>query len=79
MTDTAPTRASAGARIAAGLAARPRPHHGERLAGAYRPDPALDALLADPDRRAALPPGERLSLGYYAAAKAAAETVGSTS
>ena len=46
MTDTAPTRASAGARIAAGLAAGPREHHGRRLADAYQRDDAAERLLA---------------------------------
>lgn len=79
-TTTRPTLQSATARISAGHASSPpRPHHGQRLADAYRPDPALDAVLADPDRRAALSVGARLSLGYYAAAKAAAEAIGGAS
>jgi len=80
---TAPTRSTASARIAAGLAKAPREHHGTRLAQAYRPDPEADRLLAlradRPEAWAALPVTSRTSLAYYAAAKAAADALSGTS
>ncbi len=80
MTDTAPTRASAGARIAAGLAARPREHHGKRLADAFRHDAEAERLLALRDSRpeayAALPTSTRTGLAYYSGAKGAAAALG---
>lgn len=79
MTYTAPTRASAGVRIAAGLTKDPREHVAQRLARAFEHDPEMERLAAlrdDPPRWSALPQGARLSVGYYVGAREAARALG---
>lgn len=55
----------------------------EGIASTFRPDPVMEALLllkqADPPSFAKLGPGQRVALGYYSGAKAAAEQAVSTS
>lgn len=77
---TTPTRSGATARIAAGLAARPRDHHGQRLADAFRHDEQAEKLLAlresRPEAYAALPASTRTGLAYYSGAREAARALG---
>jgi len=77
---TAPTRSTASARIAAGLAARPREHHGKRLADAFRHDAEAERLLAlresRPEAYDALPTSTRTGLAYYSGAREAARALG---
>ncbi len=76
---TAPTRASAGARIAAGYTRDPSEHVAQRLARAWEYDAEAERLAAlreDPARWAALPQASRLSVGYYVGAREAARALG---
>lgn len=77
---TAPSRSSATARIAAGLAKGPREHHGKRLADAYRHDAEAERMLAlresRPETYAALPASTRTGLAYYSGAREAARALG---
>lgn len=77
---TIPSRSSATARISAGLAARPRDHHGQRLADAFRHDEQAERMLAlresRPEAFDALPPSTRVGVAYYSAARAAAVALG---
>lgn len=76
---TTPTRSSASARIAAGLASSPREHHGKRLADAFRHDPQAERLLAlresHPEAWDALPTSTRTGLAYYSGAREAARAL----
>lgn len=79
MTDPAPTRASAAARIANGHQADPPEHAAQRLARAWAHDPEMEKLAAlreDPERWTALPQNARLSVGYYVASREAARSLG---
>ena len=77
---TAPTRATAAARISAAYAAQdPREHTAQRLAASFRHDPQyerLAGLRADPPKWAALSQGDRLAVAHYLAARTAAESLG---
>lgn len=78
--DPAPTSSTATARIAAGLAVRPREHHGKRLAEAFRHDAEAERMLklreSRPEAYAALPASTRTSLAYYSGAREAARALG---
>lgn len=78
---TAPTRATAAARIREGYApaSGPPEHVAQRLARAWAFDPQMERLAAlreTPARWSAVPQASRLSVGYYVGAREAARSLG---
>lgn len=76
---TAPTRATAAARIVSAYTKAPREHLGERLARSWQRDERMERLAGlreDPARWAALPNSSRVELALYLGARSAAVALG---